>query len=416
MHAATTDETEAALVSDSEESQSPIARRQMPYRHAKVLAIAVCVWAIASASFAFVLSHQSKTSTLRGLSDAQEACGDSIADNSCENRREACESGRDKAQCSRCVYHLSCEQQSRYTGLCFGRGVACQYVLGHKIGPFCFPSNSTVAVLEGPGSVARRQMQDLSVGDRVLTAGGFSEVFAFMDHATAVEADFLRLSVASGAELVLSRDHIVFAHADKRPVLAAEVQEGDFLWVSQGAAARGVGQAPLQLSRVVAIATERAKGLHAPLTSEGSVIVNGVLASTSVAVQTLQWGGVPLLTGHRIGMLLHAPLRFVCKFAPSACGPTWHLTESGRHLWTQWVLDHLGWLQALNLQHHDLKVAFASQSITAWSALSAQVAAASVLIILDAVVFSLSPWQFVMVIALFWATGRHTRRGRNITS
>merc|ERR1712060_315830 len=97
------------------------------------------------------------------------------------------------------------------------------------------------------------------------------------------------------------------------------------------------------------------------------------------------------------------------------CGPEWHSAELGRHVWTQWVLDHLGWLRAINLEYHDLQLAFRETSVTACVAALVQVLAALVLVFLHAVIFSFSPWQFCGVLVLVWAKGVHKRSGCKAT-
>jgi len=133
----------------------------------------------------------------------------------------------------------------------------------------CFPSSAAVSVLTPGGAVATRAMEDLRVGDFVQTAGGFSKVFAFMDHVSDTEAEYVQLKTASGYELSLTADHMVYAHAEQTPVLAGTILEGDLLWTASGVAA---GFVP---SRVVKVQHGLERGMHAPLTEEGSVVVNG---------------------------------------------------------------------------------------------------------------------------------------------
>mmetsp|Transcript_99215 Transcript_99215/g.190527 ORF Transcript_99215/g.190527 Transcript_99215/m.190527 type:complete len:385 (+) Transcript_99215:68-1222(+) len=377
----------------------------MASSHALVLAIVALVVPATCQQHSFLRQLQQASIT---------ECGDTINNStaSCAQREDACTSGRDKAQCDRCVYKIHCEGHSSYTGSCYGTGLACLYAGGTHLATYCFPSSATVQVLVGPSTITTERMDNLKVGDRVLTAAGFSEVYAFMDHTTKPEVQYLKFRTDSGAELRLTKEHIIFAHVDRQPVLAAEVKVGDFLWVADRLGAPGVKKASFKLSRVVSVTAEHAKGAHAPLTVEGSLIVDGVLASSSAGAQTLKWGGFPLLTGHKLVMLLHAPLRFLYKFMPRVGGPEWHSAELGRHLWTQWVLDHFGWLQAINLEYGDLEVAFTSLSVKAWAAALVQVFAAGVLLLLDAVLLLLADWrQTLLVLYLLWA-GRQVKKGQ----
>merc|ERR1712217_390215 len=129
----------------------------------------------------------------------------------------------------------------------------------------------------------------------VLTAQGFSKVFAFMDHANDFEIEYLRLRTDVGSELALTAGHMVYAHIEKQPVLAGSLVEGDILWLVEKVGSAILATTPVH---VVQIQWSRESGMHAPLTAEGSVVVNGVLASSYAGVETLRWGSLPILSGH----------------------------------------------------------------------------------------------------------------------
>ena len=42
---------------------------------------------------------------------------------------------------------------------------------------------------------------------------GFSRIFAFMDHVSDTEAEYVQLRTASGHQASLTADHTVYAHA-----------------------------------------------------------------------------------------------------------------------------------------------------------------------------------------------------------
>ena len=60
--------------------------------------------------------------------------------------------------------------------------------------------------------------------------------------------------------------------------------------------------------------------------------------------------------------------------------PEWH-DANGSHIWTQFILEHFGWLQNANMAHADFKEALFGDAATAASrvAVLVQVAAAAVL-------------------------------------
>jgi hypothetical protein len=216
-------------------------------------------------------------------------------------------------------------------------------------------------------------MKHLNVGDAVLTQRGFSKIFAFMDHMPDSEAEYVQLQTASGYELSLTADHIVYAHEGRTPVLAGSIVEGDTLWTTAGADADFIP------SRVVSVQSKLELGMHAPLTHEGSLVVNGVLSSSYAKVKSLRWGDHVIVSGHDLNKYMHEPLRIACSAIPSLCDREWHSAE-GRHVWTQFILDRFGWLAAMNHAHSDLEAALlARPSALSWLAGSAQLGAALLL-------------------------------------
>jgi len=250
----------------------------------------------------------------------------------------------------------------------------------------CFPSDATVAVQRPGGQVDDTPMERLQVGDRVLTQAGFSKIFAFMDHANDVKAEYVQLVAASGHELSITADHILYAHAGRTPVLAGSIAEGDLVWMA------APGDPEPMASRVLNVSRAVKNGMHAPLTEDGSVVVNGLLASSYAKIKTLRWGHRELVSGHTLGKLVHEPLRLACRAAPSLCGPGWHTAE-GRHVWTQLLLSRFGWLLAMNDAHADLEEALVTQPSTdSFLAVVAQVTAALAL----SAIFGSGSWFLMM--------------------
>ena len=247
----------------------------------------------------------------------------------------------------------------------------------------------------------------------MLTPSGFSPIFAFMDHDSQGASTYVHLRTASGATLYLTPDHIVWAHEPKVPVHADAVAVGDVVWVHSSAVAANATALPLGAlpsamqehpSVVVGVSASLRQGRHAPLTKDGSIVVDGVSASCFAVSRSLTWGegeAAPVLaSGHLINKWMHAPLRWWCEASPGVCGRDWHTAE-GRHLWTQWILDHSEWLQAANSAHSNLQTAAfgANAGIVSRLALVAQVAAAAVLAAAYYLVFAFSPHAVAATIA-----------------
>lgn len=239
----------------------------------------------------------------------------------------------------------------------------------------CFPDDAVVSVELPGGLVAARAMSQLRVGDSVLTEAGFSKVFAFMDHAVGAEVEYVQVETASGHALAATASHMVYAHEDRRAVLAGSLVEGDWLWASLATN----GSDGFAQSRVASVKRTWRRGMHAPLTEQGSIVVDGLLASSYANIKTLRWGDRSIVSGHDLGRYLHEPLRLACSAAPALCSPSWHSLE-GRHLWTQFLLDNFSWLQAMNDIHSDIHDAlFVRPSAYSWLSAFCQVAVAALL-------------------------------------
>lgn len=128
----------------------------------------------------------------------------------------------------------------------------------------CFPGDATVELASG--AVAR--MDEVAVGDVVKVGSGeLSRVFMFTHKSAGVESDFIALETATGARVVLTNGHYIYANGEL--IAAGAVRAGDVLALAEG------GE-----SRVVTGSVIRGRGLYNPQTLHGDVAVNGVVAST----------------------------------------------------------------------------------------------------------------------------------------
>ncbi|CAB9527359.1 Desert hedgehog protein [Seminavis robusta] len=128
--------------------------------------------------------------------------------------------------------------------------------------------------VENKGPVA---MKDLQVGDRVLANAkdGFEPVYAFGHREPTGEGTFLRFFTEKGnsAPLELTGEHLVFVHGKTNPVRADSIQVGEVL---QGA---------VLTAKVSKIGRVVRKGLYVPLTPSGTVVVDGMQASSYISLQ-----------------------------------------------------------------------------------------------------------------------------------
>lgn len=155
----------------------------------------------------------------------------------------------------------------------------------------CFPAEATVQLESG----TRVRMDQLRVGDQVLVAGGrFSPVFMFT-HRTAARAaggGYTQLRTAGGLSLTATDGHYVQT-AGRGLVAAGAVRVGDAL-VRGGADAAA--------DAVVAAGPARARGLYNPHTLDGTLVVDGVVASaytTALAPGAAHVALAPLRVAYR---------------------------------------------------------------------------------------------------------------------
>lgn len=160
----------------------------------------------------------------------------------------------------------------------------------------CFPGDATVELESG----TRVAMADLAVGDVVRVAAGthaaaWSPVYFFShkDPAGGAAYTYVTLTTASGAALTLTPSHYVMA--DGVATAAGAVTVGQALTT-----ASGTPSAVTAISRAV-----RRGGLYNPHTLAGTIVVDGVLASTyTTAVHPTVASGLlaPLRAAWRAGL------------------------------------------------------------------------------------------------------------------
>ena len=135
----------------------------------------------------------------------------------------------------------------------------------------CFPATATVELEDG----SHKQMQDLLIGDRVrISATQFSEVFMFSHRERDVsDAFYVRIRSAESSVTMTAGHYLRVQRSTKENsdkfMMAGEVKVGDRIQTS-----RSQWTSVLEVSRV------SSQGLYNPHTREGTIAVDGILAST----------------------------------------------------------------------------------------------------------------------------------------
>lgn len=182
----------------------------------------------------------------------------------------------------------------------------------------CFSSKNTVTVLnKGPISI-----EALEIGDYVQMPAGnggmYSRVYAFA-HKDPTTVTLYRQIRVGADQIELSDDHLLFVNNDtlKR---AKDVEVGDL-----------VGK-----ERVDTISMVHRRGLYAPLTESGVIVVSGVPASNYVALLAAVNPAIQVHVFHSV----LAPLRLFCSLDGETCKlEEYHEAYSSRIFWLIQVVE-----------------------------------------------------------------------------
>lgn len=203
------------------------------------------------------------------------------------------------------------------------------------------PTTDSVICFSGETTVQEKtrgtiRMKDLKLGDQVLVVDGrhnkpvYEPVYSFGHRNTEITAEFLRLE-PSGLEL--SENHMVFVRG-RGAIPAALVKLGDVLEGSFHEAA----------VVVEAIFAVQQKGAYAPFTSSGTIVVNGIKASTYVSFQgserfvlgsgsSFPWRGWKTpITYQWLARSFEAPHRTLCRFVLD-CSSESYSAQEGFSVW-----------------------------------------------------------------------------------
>ena len=193
-------------------------------------------------------------------------------------------------------------------------------------GGFCFSEYDTVQV-NNKGTIP---MKELRIGDLVLTSSNIYEaVYSFGHYNPELETEFIRITTSSSCSkpLEISKQHMLFVKGKAIP--ASLVKEGDLLSMTTPSSSSTV--------RVEKVGTVLRKGVYAPFTASGTIVVNGVLASTFIAFQdsdVVMLGGrirTPL-TFQWLAHMFESPHRTICSVAPKWCQREQY-SSTGISLW-----------------------------------------------------------------------------------
>lgn len=139
---------------------------------------------------------------------------------------------------------------------------------------FCFSGLSMVQVQHR----GLQKMSDLALGDVVKVAPNrFEPIYSFGHKNTDMIGQFLVLYTQGNHKLELSADHMVSVEG-RRSIPASMIRKGDKLLTASG-----------EFTTVKNIGSVRRKGVYAPFTESGTIVVNDIVASNYVAFQGAEY-------------------------------------------------------------------------------------------------------------------------------
>lgn len=156
-------------------------------------------------------------------------------------------------------------------------------------------------------SGTRLRLEELYIGDRVLAldmATGrftYSEVILFLDRDPKQQREFLHLRTASGRTLTVTPSHLLMVATNAsdiyrlQVVFADRVRRGDHILIHN--------RLEPEIDTVISTEAILKRGVYAPLTREGTIVVDGIVASC-YAVIDRQW----------IAQWAYAPFRLYASF------------------------------------------------------------------------------------------------------
>jgi len=211
---------------------------------------------------------------------------------------------------------------------------------GGSCGGFCFAGDNMVTLADGTPT----KMKDLKIGDDVVVDehGNYGKIYSFGHSLPDFKPEYTEIHSKASPSLILSDDHMVFVEKDgeRAAVRADNIKMGDKL-VSTS-------------SDFVVSHTSKTKkhsGAYAPFTTDGTIVVNGVLSSCYVAMEKSDklFG---LISHQSVAHLFESPHRLYCQYLSDCTQETYNADGISDwvaipHEYASWVMKESIWTQIL---------------------------------------------------------------------
>eukprot|EP00797_Seminavis_robusta_P025278 Sro439_g143190.2 (327) ;mRNA; f:27467-28447 len=214
----------------------------------------------------------------------------------------------------------------------------------------CFSEDMTVQV-EQRGAVA---MKDLSTGDRIMVEPArhdqppvYQSVYGFGHYHPSVPMEYLQIYTYDSPRtaLELSASHLIYAKGHSEPIRADQLQNGDLLLRSSlSDHHRSDYNTTVLYTEIVRIDRANRDGAYLPLTSAGTIVVNGIYTSAYVSISEVAPDIVERLPWFSASEqdLFHwwlAPYRMACLSNNQLCRAVTAFDDEGVLQWLNWGKD-----------------------------------------------------------------------------
>ena len=213
----------------------------------------------------------------------------------------------------------------------------------------CFPASTIVYITNVNGNIKKKQMSDLSIGDRVQACDTksrrviYSEVIMFAHRDPGVQqVNYLKIVLEDTSSIVLSSNHLIMSGERMKATMARNIEVDHMLFTIDE---EGV----ISSKKVVAVEEITDLGVFCPITKEGNVVVNNILASCYASVNDQAFfHGFIKVPGQNMAHLGLLPMRVLHKFRVK-----WVSQSAGKD---EFVHPYIRWLCKLKPRCMDGKL------------------------------------------------------------
>lgn len=198
----------------------------------------------------------------------------------------------------------------------------------------CFPEDSLVML----HNQKQRRMKDISVGDRILIAKSDDgtltqdEVITWIHQVRNGQFTFLQI-VHNQGKITLTPEHIIFVGKNRQPKHASSLIPGDQLYFIT----HDNNRQTLTMSIVLSILKVKRRGIYAPLTYSGRLLVENVDVSCYCTLNPLKAVGKEIISSHTLAHAGFLPLRIAFKLGLNISNNQTN-DETGIHGYARWLM------------------------------------------------------------------------------